>query len=158
MGERSEMKRIMLNTNVFCRPFDDMASQTIKEEAKYADFIFSLAHQNRIEIISSDVLYEETDLIENKAKYDSVYYLIKIVEKERITDNEEVIGWADSLNDIIKDYNDCLHIGFALAGKCSCLVTCDHELIKKREKIERFLLSKGTILAIKTPSEFASEY
>ena len=28
--------------------------------------------------------YEETDLIENKAKYDSVYYLIKTVEKEII--------------------------------------------------------------------------
>ena len=152
------MKRIMLNTNVFCRPFDDLTNKAIKEEAKNADFIFSLAHQNRIEIISSDVLYEETDLIENKTKYDSVYYLIKTVEKERVTANEKVIEWADSLNNIIKDYNDCLHIGFALAGKCSSLITCDHELIQKREKIERFLLSKGIILAIKTPSEFALEY
>lgn len=152
------MKRIMLNTNVFCRPFDDMASKTIREEAKSADFIFSLAYQEMIEIISSDVLYEEIDLIEDKAKYDSVYYLIKSVEKERITASEEVIEWADSLNNIMKDYNDCLHIGFALAGKCSCLITCDHELIEKRKKIERFLLSKGIILAIKTPSEFASEY
>jgi len=152
------MKRIMLNTNVFCRPFDDLTIDIIREEAENADFIFSLAHQNRVEIISSDVLYEETDLIENRAKYESVYYLIKTVEKERITSNETVIKLADSLNNIMKDYNDCLHIGFALEGKCSCLITCDHELIKKRRKIESFLLYRGITLAIMTPSEFTLEY
>jgi predicted nucleic acid-binding protein len=103
-------------------------------------------------------LYEEIDLIENKAKYDSVYYVIKTGEKKRITTDGKVIEFADSLNNIMKDYNDCLHIGFALAGKCSCLITCDHELIEKREKIERFLLSKCITLTIKTPSEFALEY
>jgi len=52
-------RRVMLNTNVFCRPFDDLTNKNIKEEAESAEFIFSLARQNEVEIISSDVLYEE---------------------------------------------------------------------------------------------------
>lgn len=150
--------RVMLNTNVFCRPFDDLTNNNIKEEAESAEFIFSLARQNEVDIISSDVLYEEVSLIEDKAKNESVYYLIKTVEKERITTNEMVIELADAVNEVIKDYNDCLHIGFAATGKCVCLVTCDQELISKRSKIERFLLSKGILLNIKTPSEFISDY
>ena len=97
-------------------------------------------------------------MIEDKAKNESVYYLIKTVEKERITTNEMIIELADAVNEVIKDYNDCLHIGFAGTGKCVCLVTCDQELISKRSKIVRFLLSKGILLNIKTPSEFISDY
>ena len=95
-------------------------------------------------------------MIEDKAKNESVYYLIKTVEKERITTNEMIIELADAVNEVIKDYNDCLHIGFAVAGKCVCLVTCDQELIYRRSKIERFLLLKGILLNIKTPPEFTS--
>lgn len=150
----TEKIRIMLDTNVFCRPFDDLTDENIKEEAERADFIFSLARQQQIEIISSDVLYEEVDLIEDKTKNESVYYLIKTVEKERITANKEITKLADALYGIIKDYNDCLHIGFAVAGKCSIFITCDHELIAKKAKIEKFLLSKGVFLSIRRPSEF----
>ena len=109
----------MLNTNVFCRPFDDLTDDTAKEEAKSAESIFSLAQQKRIDIISSDVLYDEVDLIEDRTKNESVYYLIKTVEKERISTNENIILLSDALNNIIKDYNDCLHIAFAGIANCN---------------------------------------
>ena len=148
----------MLNTNVFCRPFDDLTDSVIKEEAETAENIFNLAQQKRIDIITSDVLYEEIDLIENKAKNESVYYLIKIVEKERITTNEKIISLADALNNILNDYNDCLHIAFAAISECDCLITCDYELIKSKAKIENFLLSKSIKLKIKAPSEFIEDF
>ena len=151
------MERIMLNTNVFCRPFDDLTEDTVKEEAKSAESIFLLAQQKRIDIISSDVLYDEVDLIEDRTKNESVYYLIKTVEKERISTNEKVVSLADSFNSIIKDYNDCLHIAFAATGKCDCLITCDYELISKKRKIESFLLSQNIKLNIKTPSELIAD-
>lgn len=152
------MKKIMLNTNVFCRPFDDLTDPVVKEEAESAENIFTLAQQKHIDIITSDVLYEEVDLIEDKAKNESVYYLIKSVEKERIVMNEKVISLTDDLNYIIDDYNDCLHISFAATAKCDCLVTCDYELIKSRRKIENFLLSKSIKLKIKTPSEIIGNF
>ena len=152
------MKRIMLNTNVFCRPFDDLTDDVTKEEAKSAEGIFSLVHQKRVDILSSDVLYEEVDLIEDKAKNESVYYLIRTVEKERISTNEKIILLADSLNAIIRDYNYCLHIAFAATGKCNSLITCDYELIIKKGKIESFLLSQNIKLKIKTPSEFIADF
>ncbi len=152
------MVRIMLNTNVFCRPFDSLEASRIIEEAKSSEIIFSLAWQGKLDIISSDVLYSEVDLIDDKTKNESVYYLIKTVEKERILMNEGVLSLADALNSIINDYNDCLHIAFAAIGKCHCLITCDYELINKRRKIETFLLSKGINLKIKTPTEFIGNY
>ena len=152
------MERIMLNTNVFCRPFDDLANDAVKEEAKSAERIFSLARQGKIDIISSDVLFEEVDLIDNRTKKDFVYYLIENVEKERISTNEKIILLADSLNEMITDYNDCLHIAFAATGKCDSLITCDYELINKKIKIERFLLSQNTKINIKTPSEFIADF
>lgn len=148
----------MLNTNVFCRPFDDLTDDVTKEEAKSAEGIFSLVRQKRVDILSSDVLYEEVDLIEDKTKNESVYYLIKTVEKERISTNEKIISLADSLNAIIRDYNDCLHIAFAATGKCDSLITCDYELISKKGKIESFLLSQNIKLKIKTPSEFIADF
>lgn len=152
------MLKIMLNTNVFCRPYDDLTDDIVKEEAKSAETIFSFAHQAKIEIISSDVLYEEVDLIEDKAKNEAVYYLIKTVEKERASTNERVIELANALNDMVKDYNDCLHIAFAAISRCFCLITCDQELINKKGKIESFLLSKKISLTIITPSEFIANY
>ena len=153
-----KMKKIMLNTNVFCRPFDDLANDSVKEEAKSAEKIFSLARLEKLNIISSDVLYEEVDLIEDKIKRESVYYLINAVEKERISTDEKIVSLADSLHAIIKDYNDCLHIAFAAIGNCTSLITCDYELINKEVKIERFLLSQNIKLKIKTPSEFTADF
>ena len=147
------MKRIMLNTNVFCRPFDDQSDFKLKEESDSVLIILSKV-TGRAEIVTSDVLYDEVDLIKDKSKRESVLYLIESVESERITTNISVIGIADGLHGLIHDYNDCLHIAFAGAGKCDFLITCDDELLKIRAKIERFLLSRNVITKVIHPSEY----
>ena len=151
------MAKVMLNTNVFCRPFDNQTDSKVKEEADSALRIFSYAHEGKAKIITSDVLHEEVDLIKDKSKRESVLYLVETVETERASSNDAVIQIADGLNQIIHDYNDCLHIAFAAVSKCDSLVTCDNELIERSGKIERFLLSKKINTKIKHPFEYVRE-
>ena len=149
-----KMKRIMLNTNVFCRPFDDQSYHKLRQEADSALSILSQAAEGKAEIVTSDVLYEEVDLIKDKNKRESVFYLIEGVESERISSSKYIIRIANGLHRLIYDYNDCLHIAFAAAAKCDFLITCDGELLEKKHKIERFLLSEKINTKINHPFEY----
>ena len=148
------MVKIMLNTNVYCRPFDDQSDDKIKDEANSALDILSQVAKGNVKIITSDVLHEEVDLIKDKSKRESVFYLVETVEKERISTSEDAVQIADELNQIIHDYNDCLHIAFAAISKCDFLLTCDNELLERKDKIERFLLLKKINTKIKNPFEY----
>ena len=146
-------RRVMLNTNVFCRPFDDQLDYKLKEEADSTLNILSQTTEGKVKIITSDVLYEEIGLINDRSKRESVYYLVEAVESERVQTSKAIIDIADGLHKFIHDYNDCLHIASAGAGKCDLIITCDGELLKRKNKIESFLLSKGLMVKVRHPSE-----
>ena len=147
----------MLNTNVFCRPFDDQSDYKVKEEAERALSILSQVTEGEADIITSDVLHEEVDLIKDKSKRESVFHLVETVESERLSSSKAIIRMVDKLYGLIHDYNDCFHIAFAAVGKCDFLITCDDELLEKKDKIEKFLLSKKIYTKIKHPFEYMQE-
>ena len=148
------MKKLMLDTNVFCRPFDDLSDESIKNEAIFAEKIMGLSKNEEIEILGSDVLFAELDLIEDLHKKDIVFNEVKSIVKQTIEVNESVYNISKELSGIIGDYIDSLHISFAAASNCNCFVTCDKGIIKTRQKIEKFLTLKGIWLSILTPEEF----
>ena len=151
-------RRVMLNTNVFCRPFDDLTDTLIKKEALFSEEILKLAESKQVEIITSDILYGELSLISDQHKMEIILSEIESVTQERIRISGEVHALAWGLKDFVFDYSDSLHIAFAATSNCDCLVTCDKQLIKIRGKIESFLLSKGIKLAIATPEEFIESF
>ena len=148
------MKKIMLNTNVFCRPFDDKTNPEIQEESDFSQRILELAEQKKIKIIVSDILYAELSLMEDERKRDIILHEIKSVSQERVSVISKIHRLAQELRNLIGDYSDDLHIASAAISRCECLVTCDKQLIKARSKIESFLLSKGYKLSIVAPKEF----
>ncbi len=148
------MKRIMLNTNVFCRPFDDLYDSIIKEESALAEKILWLAENKKIEILTSDILFTELSLISDQHKRDIIFNEIESIAQKRVKISGEVHNLASGLIDFVGDYSDSLHIAFAAISECDCLVTCDKHLIKLRAKIESFLTSKSLELDILTPEEF----
>lgn len=147
----------MLNTNVFGRPFDDLTQPRIQEEATQALNIFLLAAAKLIVIKSSDVLYAEVNLIKDEAKQELTLSLIKSASSENIPVNEPVIAIADGIYPFLHDYMDCLHLAFAAFSGCDMFVTCDDEIIKKREMIESYLKNKGLNTIIKRPGELTRE-
>ena len=148
------MQKIMLNTNVFCRPFDDKTDPEIQAESDFSERILELAEQKKIKIIASDILYAELNLIDDERKRDIILNEIKGVSHEKIDANDKIHKLAQELISLISDYSDDLHIASAAVSECECLVTCDKQLVKARSKIESFLLSKRYKLNILTPKEF----
>ena len=146
----------MLATNVYCRPFDDRTESAVNIEAEFSEKILELAEHKKIEILSSDILYAELGLIDDKRKRDIILSEIKSVAQKNIAINKQIYDLSDGLINLISDYSDCLHIASAAFAGCDCLITCDKELTQAKPKIESFLMSKGFSLNILTPREFVS--
>jgi len=62
------MAKIMLNTNVYCRPFDDFIKSNVKLEAEYTKEIFRLSQRGIVSIFTSEILYYEIGMIKDKSK------------------------------------------------------------------------------------------
>lgn len=148
--------KVMLNTNVYGRPFDKLTSKEIIEEAAAAFEIFSFACSGKFEIITSDVLFSEVKMIKDKLKRKFILYLIRYVSDKRARLSSETIKMADILNILIKDYMDSLHVAFAAVSACNYLITCDKDLLKAAERIENLLSQNGFKLEITYPTKFVN--
>lgn len=150
--------KVMLNTNVYGRPFDDLSQERIAKEANASYKIFLLEASDFITIVSSDVLLAEITLIEDKAKLDVVGRLIKSTAEENIKISKGIVELADRLFVIVNDYMDALHISSAYFGKCDYFITCDDELTTKRSRIEKVLKASKPKIHIRNPIEFIGEF
>jgi len=150
------MEKVMLDTNVFSRPLDDLSDKSVKLEAESSKKIFNFARDKTVSIVTSEILFYEIGLIKEKDKREVIFHLAKNVERSMIMINPDIEKLADDLKAHIKDYADCLHIASAALSGCSYLVTCDKELLRKAEKIESFLLSLNIKLYIVNPVKLPS--
>ncbi len=130
-----KMKRIMLNTNVYCRPFDDLNDPVIKKESISAEKILKFAENKEVEVITSDILYAELELISDQRKKDIIFNEIESISQEKIRINGKIHDMAAEIKDFVGDYSDSLHIVFAASSNCDCLITCDRHLVKIKGKI-----------------------
>ena len=145
------MENVMLNTNIYGRPFDDLSNKKVLNEALASYKIFLLSSSRFFGITTSDVLFAELSLIKDKSKRDIIFYLIKTVSKERIRLNNKAIEIADLLYPELKDYMDSLHIAFAAISNCTYFVTCDKEITNSAYKIEKLLTAKNFNIKIRSP-------
>ncbi|MBI2656677.1 PIN domain-containing protein [Candidatus Woesearchaeota archaeon] len=148
-----KINNVMLNTNAFCRPLDDLTDKNVELEAKCAKELFDFARREIILVITSEILFYEINLIEEKDKRELVFQLAKNVENRMIYTNSDVERLADKIRAYIKDYADCLHIASAAVSNCSYLVTCDIELLRMAKTIESFLFKHNFKLHIVNPIE-----
>src|SRR3989344_9171700 len=107
------MKIIMLDTNVYCRPFDDKTDPEIQAESDCSERILELAEEKKIKIIASDILYAELTLIDDKRKRDIILNEIGSLSEKRMAASNDVHELAQELNRFISDYSDDLHIASA---------------------------------------------
>ena len=148
---------VMLDTNVYGRPFDDLHSYEIAAEASAAYQILMLGYSGLITIRTSDVLFAELGMIKDALKKKFIFYLVKQTGENRIKLGKEVVKLADSLSSIVKDYMDALHIAFAAAGGCDYLVTCDKEIFDAYQAIENLLSQYGFKTKLRNPVDFVRE-
>ncbi|MGB9612792.1 MAG: hypothetical protein ACPL4K_01255 [Candidatus Margulisiibacteriota bacterium] len=148
-----------MNTNVYCRPFDDLEQKRILEEAVAASKVFLWANARLISLFASEVVLAEILLIDNIYKKDAVEYLISNLPIQNIRMDKKIISLADKLfaKRIIDDYMDVLHISSAAIGNAEYFLTCDDEILQKADKFTEFLKNEKITLIIENPLQFVKD-
>lgn len=148
--------RIYLNTNIYCRPFDNLRDAKIFNEAVASLKIFLLVLSKVVSLVASEILLAEINLISEISKKDAVEDLISYLTNIGIKVNKDIEILAEEINHVchIGDYADSLHLIFAVYSDSSYFITCDSGILKKAQQIEEFLETKGYAISILSPIKF----
>lgn len=140
--------RIYLNTNILCRPFDDLTQKRIRKEAAAINKIFISSFGGVLSLIISNIALSEVELIPDLEKRRKVYSLIRELPKELVKIDDSMVKMADEFlsKKIIYDYMDILHLICANVYDSNFYVTCDDELLHKHHSIEKYLNDSFKIL------------
>ena len=116
---------IYLDTNVYCRPFDNQTQDRIREETDAFEVILEGIRKGRFITLTSDVLqYEITKILSPLKRTEVERYLA--LSKKRVEEKEEILKLGIVIRDRcgIKD-RDALHLAAAIAGGATYFLTCD---------------------------------
>lgn len=150
--------KICLDTNVWCRPFDDLRQERILDEAEAVNKLFLMNSVGLLKIITSEAVIAEVSLIEDVEKKDQVEFLINSSAVQLIQVDDQLIKLADQVESVckLKDFMDILHIAASLQN-CTFLLTCDDELTKKASIFEADLQKLGVDIKIRNSVNFLKE-
>lgn len=130
------MRRIYLDTCVWCRPFDE-PSRRVGEEAEAFFKILQGVDEKRFLILGSVVLEDEIHEIKAEKKRAAVIELKTRAVSERIDvislPRQKELKKATGVND-----EDAFHLAAALEGKANYFITVDGNILAKADRIERY--------------------
>ena len=125
---------IYLDTCVFCRPFDELASQRIIQESNAVSQIIQKVDAGEFEVISSTILLAEISLISSTIKQESVLLLVKEMANYTVIPTDKIKGLAiELMEECAIDAMDALHIAIAICKKSMRGVICR----KLQQKLQR---------------------
>jgi len=129
------MKRIYLDTNVWCRPFDKPSKRILKEVEAFFE-ILEGASAKRYTLIGSVVLDVEVGNIEKEEKKVAVEGLMSLFISQKVLEVSE-----SEQREIRKSMGlkipDASHITCAIRGKSEYFISCDDEILRKGKEIEK---------------------
>ena len=132
-------RRIYLDTCVWCRPFDQPASERITLEVEAVKRAISKVDSSEIVILGSSVLLLEASLIFPGPKRDAVKEFIdhSISKIATVSVNSEELA-----KELMRDYNinamDALHLGIAIDNGAELFLTTDDKILKKAGQISKY--------------------
>jgi predicted nucleic acid-binding protein len=144
------MLRVYLDTNVWCRPFDVPSERIIKEAGAFFK-ILEKAFRGELVIIGSVVLYVEVENTKEREIRNEVIRLIDKFAHEKIYDIPERMQ-REVKESIKLKLPDAAHIACAIKGECKYFITCDDEILSKRNEIK-----KRYRIEVCNPIEFVEE-
>jgi predicted nucleic acid-binding protein len=130
------MKRIYLDTYVWCRPLDE-PSHRVTEEAGAFFKILQDVDEKRYMIIGSIILDDEIHEIKDEKMRAAVTELMTRAVSDRIDliseSRQKEIKKATGVKD-----EDAFHLTAAIEGKTEYFITVDDTILTKADKIERY--------------------
>ena len=152
------VERVYLDTNVYCRPFDDQSDGRIKAESEAFIEIADAALRSKMVIISSDHVKFEIEKILDPLKRKDVRSLERTLASVNIASNKRIIVLARKLLAEC-DLNplDALHVSSAYLGEADWFLTCDDEILQNSRCIEELAAGKGYRLKVRNPINYLEE-
>lgn len=152
------IRRVYLDTNIYCRPLDDQKDRRIRAETEAFLKIVDAAEKGEIAIISSDYVKFEIEQIQDQLKRKDVRSFEKILSKANVTSSRRLITLAQEFTSKCKLGSlDALHLAAACIGKADFLLTCDDKIIDTAVFIETFAAQKGYKLKVRNPINYLKE-
>lgn len=130
--------RIYADTNIYCRPFDDLSIPKIALEAESARIIFErIPEKTNFILLGSDILEIEIQKIKNVQKRFWASSLLSLC-KEKIEESDRVKDLAEEIFSEIKlSPRDSIHLASAILGGVKYFLTFDSDFLRKADLIKR---------------------
>lgn len=152
---KSKLK-IYLDTNIYGRLFDDLSAPIVYTEAIACLSIFKFIADEKIILITSDILdleINQTELV----KRNRIKLLLPLAKFYVKLDNQ-IIKLAHFLESKIQiSGSDALHLASAIKGKADYFITQDKRMLKKSNKVEQILKQQNINLIITNSLSFIQE-
>jgi len=129
------MLKIYLDTNVWCRPFDAPSKRVVEETNAFLK-ILEMTYEGRFNILGSIILDIEIDRIEGEEKRKAIRQLIPLFISEKEYEISEIL-LKEIKSTIHLSLPDAAHLACAIKQMCKYFLTCDDELLMKKEEIKR---------------------
>jgi len=145
------LKRVYLDTCVWCRLFDTLEDEKIKEEFRAVSRLIDAARERKISIVKSEVLFYEISKIKGEER-GTIEKLINEIAGEKIKTTEDT---KEIYEEIARECSlkavDALHIAIAIENNVDVFITTDNEILNRRKCIEKYNI------LVKNPAEYEAE-
>ncbi len=152
------IERVYLDTNVYCRPFDDQSDRRIQAESNAFVEIADAALRGKIVIISSDYVRFEIEKIEDPLKRKDVRGFERALASVNVASNKRIVALARKFSaECGLNPLDALHVSSACVGRVDWFLTCDDEILQNGRCIEEIAAEKGYRLKVRNPIDYLEE-
>ncbi len=145
------MKRVYLDTCVWCRLFDVLDHKKIREEFRAVGKLIDAAREGKVYVVKSEVLFYEISKIKGEER-NTIEKLIDEIAVEEIKTTENT---KKTYENIAKECGlkavDALHIALAVENNVDVFLTTDDEILNRRKCLEKY----GIL--VKNPTEYEVE-
>lgn len=146
---------VYLDTNVYCRPFDDQGQERIRREATAFVELIELVQEGKLDFLNSEILEFEIGRIkdqERRARVQSYLGLCSV----KLKSAEEQLELASELERKCSlKGRDALHVAAACLGKAAYCVTCDDLVLKRADCCAKVTEEHGFKVTLIGPEELA---
>jgi len=152
------IERVYLDTNVYCRPFDDQSDRRIRKESEAFIEIADSALRGQTIIVSSDYVKFEIERIMDPLKKKDIRGFERTLASANVASGKQIISLARKfsakcgLNPL-----DALHVSAACLGRVDWFLTCDDEILQKCRCIEELAAKEGYKLKVRNPINYLRE-
>lgn len=152
------VKRIYLDTNIYCRPLDCQEDRRIHAETEAILKIVNSFEHDEIVIVTSDYVEFEIGRIQDALKKKDIRGFEKTLSRANVSGSKLLTTLANrfvaqcSLGAL-----DALHVAAACLGKADFLLTCDEEITDTVVCVEKLAAREGYKLKVRNPINYVKE-